>query len=52
MCRLHRGCQREAGQRDKVRGLPGNLRYERFMAVANDRVDAGQRGDLLRARCA
>ena len=38
----------EGGQRDKARRLLGNLRYQRLMAVADHRVDAGQGSDLLR----
>jgi hypothetical protein len=34
--------------RKKVDGLLGHRRDESFMAIADDRVHAGQRGDLLR----
>ncbi len=38
----------EAASGTKARGLLGDLRYQRLMAVADHGVDAGQRGHLLR----
>ncbi len=43
-CVIHR----ESCQRNKVGGLFGHFGDESFMTIADDRVDAGQLGDLLR----